>query len=36
MVRYLFVDDYIPYKKEKDRGYRIEKRGKSDRHKGTV
>lgn len=30
MVGYLFVDDYISYKKEEDRGYRIEKCGKSD------
>lgn len=36
VVRYLFVDDYIPYKKEEDRGYRIEKCGKSDRYESTV
>lgn len=30
MVGYLFVDDYILYKKEEARGYRIEKCGKSD------
>ena len=36
MVGYLFVDDYIPYKKEEDRGYRIEKGGKSDRYEGAV
>lgn len=36
VVRYLFVDDYIPYKKEEDRGYRIEKCGKSNRYEGAV
>lgn len=36
VVRYLFVDDYIPYKKEEDRGYRIEKCGKGNRYEGAV
>lgn len=35
-VRYLFVDDYIPYKREEDRGYGIEKCAKSDKYESTV